>query len=64
MSKNIYFTKFYATHKEPFKTFKLYTRPSRAKPCNATAVTGSIRPNTPAPMIATWNTMDTMSRPK
>ena len=51
-------------HKEPFNTFKLYTRPSRAKPCNAAAVTGLIDPNTPAPMMATWNKMDTMSKPK
>ena len=51
-------------HKEPFNTFRLYTRPSRAKPCNAAAVTGLIDPNTPAPIMATWNKMDTMSKPK
>ncbi len=42
-----------------------YTRdqvaPSRAM---QTAVTGLIDPNTPAPMMATWNKMDTISRPK
>ena len=51
-------------HKEPFNTFKLYTRPSRTKPCRATAVTGLREPNTPAPMMPTWNKTDTISRPK
>ena len=51
-------------HKEPFNTFKLYTRPSRAKPCKATAVTGLREPNTPAPIMLTWNKTDTMSKPK
>lgn len=64
MSKTIHCTTFYATHKELLRTFKLYTRPSRAKPCNATAVTGSMKPNTPVPIMAMWNIMDTMSRPK